>query len=214
MIYDYPSSDSPIRQGDIFLGLPRLVIGLKQLPILSDDGPELRSWAELSGNREPIEAIVSLRSVNAIVISQDCDTTRAPDISFCEIGPFQEIERKSAQTSSPKKWASMLTQQARINQKWFYLPPDSRLKFETKMAVNYMVTFCLPREDIESILHLRTGRLNDVAAAHFRERIAEFFRRYPYDEWYPLNQEELTEYIKDHSDTVPFPWQMPPQPSE
>jgi len=75
------------------------------------------------------------------------------------------------------------------------------------MAVDFLVTLRIPREDLESLRSLRKGRLNPVADEHFRERIAEFFRRYPYDEWYPLNQEELATYAAAHEGTKPYPWQ-------
>lgn len=55
----------------------------------------------------------------------------------------------------------------------------------------------------------RVGRLNHVGTEHFRESLAQYFRRYPYDEWYPLSSEELREYqndiAPDHAE--PFPWQ-------
>jgi len=75
------------------------------------------------------------------------------------------------------------------------------------MAVDFTVTLRVPRAELEELRSLRRGRLNPVADEHFRERIAEFFRRYPYDEWYPLNQEELEAYRREYPDTPPFPWQ-------
>ena len=58
-----------------------------------------------------------------------------------------------------------------------------------------------------SIRSLRHGRLNATAEEHFRERIGEFFRRYPYDEWYALDKEEMAEYRKEYSDAESFQWQ-------
>jgi len=54
---------------------------------------------------------------------------------------------------------------------------------------------------------LRKGRLNPVADEHFRERIGEYFRRYPYDEWYALDRDELDEYRRKYPEVTPFPWQ-------
>ena len=54
-----------------------------------------------------------------------------------------------------------------------------------------MVTLRVRRVELETLRDLRRGRLNFLADEHFRERIGEFFRRYPYDEWYALNREEL-----------------------
>jgi hypothetical protein len=107
----------------------------------------------------------------------------------------------------PKKWKNIITQQARINQKWFYLPPDEKVGFAQKMGVDFLVTLRVPRVDLETLRSLRKGRLNAIADEHFRERIAEFFRRYPYDEWYPLNKEELQAYVEEYPDAKPFPWQ-------
>ncbi len=70
-----------------------------------------------------------------------------------------------------------------------------------------MVTLRVPRAELEEVRYLRKGRLNNVADEHFRERIGEFFRRYPYDEWYPLDQDEMEAYIKEYPDIRPFPWQ-------
>jgi len=54
----------------------------------------------------------------------------------------------------------------------------------------------------------RVGRLNEVASEHFRERIGGFFRRYAYDEWYPLDKAEFEAYRKEKPEPVePFDWQ-------
>jgi hypothetical protein len=75
------------------------------------------------------------------------------------------------------------------------------------MGVEFMTTLRVARVDLESLRNLRKGRLNWIAEEHFRERIAEFFRRYPYDEWYPLDTSEFSEYEKEYPDVHPFPWQ-------
>ncbi|MBM4082926.1 MAG: hypothetical protein FJ278_24680 [Planctomycetes bacterium] len=59
--------------------------------------------------------------------------------------------------------------------------------------MDFMVTIRVPLQDLAALRSLRKGRLNPIADEHFRERIAEFFRRYPYDEWYPLDQREFAE---------------------
>jgi hypothetical protein len=208
VIYDYPSLDLPIRQGDIFIGLPRVEVSLEQVVIIEEDG-ELTAlhWREIVGRQAELAAVFPVRPVMAIVATQDCDATRARDITLCEIQAFRDVERKSAQTSKPKKWKDLLTQHARINQKWFYLPPDARIGFTDKMAADFMVTLQVPRTDLEAFRDFRKGRLNQVADEHFRERIAEFFRRYPYDEWYALDADELKAYSDEYPDTIPYPWQ-------
>ncbi|NBB96461.1 MAG: hypothetical protein GVY16_12085 [Planctomycetes bacterium] len=207
MIYTYPGVTDPIRQGDIFVSLPRVDLSLTQMVLADPEGEQLVKWEDVASLREPVNIIVPVRPVMAIVATQDCDASRSRDITLCEIRPFREVERKSKDTKSPKSWKNLLTQHARINQKWFYLPPDERIGLNDKMAVDFLVTLRVPREDLEGLTSLRRGRLNDRADEHFRERIGEFFRRYPYDEWYALDQDELGEYQKEYPDTTPFPWQ-------
>lgn len=207
MIYEFPGQDEPIRQGDIFIGIPRFDFALKKIAIVVEDYPEETSWESAAKEGNSVTTIVEARPVTAIVISQNCDALRAPDINLCEVRNFQDVEPKSKETKKPKKWSRIITQQARLNQKWFYLPPDEKVGFTEKMGADFMVTIRVPRVDLEALRHLRKGRLNEVAVAHFRERIAEFYRRYPYDEWYPLNKEEMKAYQGDHPDSKPFPWQ-------
>lgn len=211
VIYEFPDKSAPLRQGDIFIGIPRIDISLNEVIIVGDTGERLATWNEVAGRGDSVNIIVPARPVAAIVATQDCDAFRSRDITLCEIRNFRDVERKSKDTTSPKKWKEIITQHARINQKWFYLPPDKEIGFSDKMAVDFMVTLRVPREDLEALKTLRKGRLNQVADEHFRERIAEFFRRYPYDEWYPLNQEEMDAYKAEYPDTIPFEWQCPKQ---
>jgi hypothetical protein len=210
VIYDFPQESEPLRQGDIFASLPRIDYKLADLKILDEEGNQIREhWQQLSARPQSHTALVGIRPVPAILITQDCDVIRAPDLTFCEIRRFIEVESKAKQTTSPKSWMSLVTQHARINLKWFYLPPDAQIGFTEKMAVDFMVTLRVPREDVEKLMNLRKGRLNNVAYDHFRERLSEFFRRYAYDEWYPLDQEEFIAYRKDKGEVAPFPWQTP-----
>lgn len=215
MIYDFPSESAPIRQGDIFIGLPRVDMSLARIPVIDENDQQTEmTWKDIVREGKPVAAVVGIRPVTAIVATQDCDTMRAPDITLCEIRPFQDVERKSKDTRTPKSWVSIITQHARINQKWFYLPADEKLGFNSKMGVDFMVTLRVLREDLENLKTLRKGRLNDLAEAHFRERIGEFFRRYPYDEWYSLSSEEMDAYSKDYPDADPFSWQSPRKSAE
>lgn len=36
-MYEYPGPDAPIRQGDIFVGLPRVEVSLGRIPVVEDD---------------------------------------------------------------------------------------------------------------------------------------------------------------------------------
>jgi hypothetical protein len=153
LIYDFPTEDAPIRQGDIFVQVPRIDLPpLNELVVLDEDGAELpRRWTEVA-KTEPITIAVAVRSVSAIVATQDCDAIRTPEIVLCEIQPFAEVEGKvkNAETASkPAKrtetLVKIITQHARINQKWFYLPPDDRIGFRSRMAVDFRLTLRVPR---------------------------------------------------------------------
>ena len=208
MIYQFPLQDAPIRQGDIFVGLPRVELSLDQIALIDEEGTYESAWADIASAGNRVRAILPVRPVSAIVISQDCDTAHSQDISLCEIRVFSTVEGKAKQTTDAKGWVSILTQHARVNLKWFYLPPDKRLGFRDKMAADFTVTMRVPRVELEMFRRFRTGRLNPTADEHFRERLAEFFRRYPYDEWYPLDESELLEYRKRYPEASPFPWQQ------
>ena len=154
-------------------------------------------------------AVASIRPVYAVVITQDCDAVRSPDISLCEIRKFYEVDKDMKDATSPKRWVKMITKHARINQKWFYLPPHVDIGFTDRMAVDFRTVIRIDREDIENMRRdHRVAKLNDTALSHFRERVGEFFRRYPYDEWYPLTKPELDEYTKGSPEPIkPYPWQ-------
>ncbi len=207
MIYEFPDQTASIRQGDIFIGLPRIDLSLERILLADEEGERVTKWEELANQSSPVDIIVSARSVASIVATQDCDASHSRDITLCEIRKFRDVERKSKDTKSAKSWKNLLTQHARLNQKWFYLPPSDQLGFSDKMAVDFLVTLRVPREDLENLLSLRRGRLNPIADEHFRERIGEFFRRYPYDEWYALDKKEMAEYKKEYPDAEPFDWQ-------
>jgi hypothetical protein len=206
MIYDVLGESDPICQGDIFSKLPRIDLSLEKMVIVTKDEERAASWAEISSTDEPLNAILPLRSVAAIVATQDCDAQHERDITLCEIRPFLAVGGLTP-PSTPKKWTQIITKHSRVNLKWFYLPPDDQIGFSEKMAVDFRITIRVPRKDLEGLLHLRKGRLNSVAYEHFRERLSEFFRRYPYDEWYPLDPSELAAYKEEHPDVAPFPWQ-------
>jgi hypothetical protein len=208
MIYNFPETSSPIGQGDIFFGVPILDLTDDELPTIDDEGnARALPWEAFASAGENVSAIVSVRPTIAIVGTQECDALRAPNITLFEVRPFRDVERMSKDTSKPSGWVKLLTQHARINQKWFYLPADERIGFNEKMGADFLTPIRVPRLALERLISFRKGRLNEVAKQHFRERLAEFFRRYAYDEWYPLTREELAEYQKNHPDVEPFPWQ-------
>ena len=103
MIYDFPGPEEPIRQGDIFLKLPRVDISLKKITALDTFGTVETSWNKIFERTDPVNAIVTLKPAAAIVISQDCDASRPNDLTLCEIRDFRDVERKCQETTSPKK---------------------------------------------------------------------------------------------------------------
>jgi len=210
MIYESVGTNEPIRQGDIFSTIPRVRVPLTCLPILDSDSSTKRTtWQRVvEDNQGVVTAVLPVEPVDAIVITQDCDAAREEEISFCEIRPFEELEPTAAR--SLKARVSAITKNARRNLKWFYLPPDPEFGFHRAGGVDFRCAWRLPRTDMEEYRHLRLGRLNHVAYDHFRERLAHFFRRYAYDEWYPLNREEMEYYAGQSEEPVDrYPWQMP-----
>lgn len=211
MIYDFIDANAPIRQGDIFEGLPKVEVSLAELSVINDrNEAEAVTWDAIRQSGGPVTALLPLKSVWAMVITQDCDTIRAPDISLCEIRQLRSVIKLDDPTT-PKKWVSWIRRQAVANQKWFYMPPDPQLGFGDRMAVDFLASIRVAREDLENVRHLRKGRLNVTADEHFREKLAEFFRRYPYNEWYPFNKDEFEAYRDDNGGEaeliVPYPYQ-------
>jgi hypothetical protein len=80
--------------------------------------------------------------------------------------------------------------------------------FAEPMVANFGIVIRVSRIDLEELRENRIGRLNDVAIAHFRESFSQFFRRYAYDEWYPLSKDQFDAYAADYSEAIkPYPWQ-------
>lgn len=211
MIYETVSSEAPIRQGDIFLSLPRVDFSLQNLDVVTE-GEEIvpSTWNELiARDKKDLAAVCAIRPVAAIVATQDCDALRSTDITLCEIRPIAQVDAFFKNCNSAKSWMSALTQQTRKNLKWFYLPADVGAGFTEKMAADFLMTLRVQLNDLLANRSLRRVRLNAEADEHFRERLSEFFRRYPYDEWYPLNREEFEKYRDNYSDAEPREYQKP-----
>ena len=146
--------------------------------------------------------------MDAIVISQNCDAARADSISLCEIISFSNA-LKDSQNWQPRTWAKMLTREGTDTLRLFYLPTSELTGFSEKMAVEFRTVIQLPRKELESFIRLRKARLNTVAYEHFREKLAQYYRRYPYNPWYPLDKEEFDLYAAKQSEAViPYPWQQ------
>lgn len=212
MIYDFPEESVPLKQGDIFYPLPIAILDDPgNFIVLSEDGIATHeSWENMKDETNK-SAILPFKRVWGIIATQGCDALRIPFISFFLIDKFLGVSRIS-EPSTPKKWVSTITQRSRLNLRWFYLPNNEQFGFSERMAINFNRIFQVSRDFLVQNLDLRKGRLNDVAYQHYREHMAQYFRRYPYDEWYSLNKEEFEKYKEDKervSGVVvkPFKWQ-------
>lgn len=201
MIYEYPNSEAPIRQGDIFLGIPKVEIQFASgLPTCSiTEKMEKIPWEDIVKEGNITLALLPVIPVPAIVASQDCDARRSVDITLCEIKEFSKIENDFDKITKLEKKVNFITRQSCRNLKWFYLPTCEEIGFNKTMGVDFLSTINLPREDLEQMIDLRKARLKPVAYDHFRERIAHFYRRYAYNEWYPLNSNEMEIYSKNRA---------------
>lgn len=216
MIYAQVNDSEPLSQGDIFRAVPSVRVSLQNMSCVNDDGEDtVEQWENLVQRGDSPNCLFDVVSVPAIVLTPDCDALRSELITLAEVKKFVEVEGKAKDITSPEKLMRIITQHARINQKWFYLPEDRNdpfcLVFPQKMGVDFRSVISLPRADLEGIRSLRIGRLVTPAIEHFRERIAEFYRRYPYNEWYPLDDKEFEKYRQDkHNDPgiEAYPWQI------
>lgn len=220
MIYTTEFASDHIRQGDIFAKVPKIQQSLKEFVLYNGQTESLRytSWvqlAEASSLGQNQNILTAVKPVCAIVISQDCDCENEGEISLCEIRPIATVDRsfeeKNVNSKNPAKWwANAIPQQAIKNLKWFYLPPDPAVDFAERMAVDFTATICLPADELRELAKsYRKCRLTEIAYQHFRERLAHFFRRYPNDEWYPLNRDEFKEYNQLKGGNInPFSWQQ------
>jgi hypothetical protein len=210
MIYEVVPETDAIRQGDIFRGIPRVDFSMSDIAVVDEDDTRRVSWQDLlaeQGDSATVAAVLPMKSVDAIVITQNCDAVRGQYLCLCEVEAFLEATGKS-EPKNAKRWQSLITEHSRTNLRWFYLPEDSHFGFTERKAVDFRVILRVPRTDLEAIKSRRLGRLNPQATEHFRESLGQFFRRYPYDEWYPLTREELEAYAASKREAVPpFPWQ-------
>ena len=217
MIYELVRGDADIRQGDIFRSIPRVDISLASLPVMEKDG-ELNetSWQDFIDEPEgdrALSVILPVRPVDAIVITQDCDCARGEYVSLCQIERYVEVAGLSA--SPPKDdeaWRRKIVKGMSEQPRLFYLPIDPRMGIPERMAVDFRVVLPVRRTDLESLRRSRIGRLNSVAYEHFRESLAQFFRRYPVNVWYPLSVAEFGKYSESikppEKKPSPYPWQV------
>jgi hypothetical protein len=210
MIYRTVDNEVPIRQGDIFRNVPHVEFSLATLAVVEDDRQEITSWERVVefGDTEPVTALVAVEPVYAIVITQDCDAARGKHLCLAHVDKFLDITGKS-EPKNPNKWQRLLTEHSKINLRYFYLPAAPNFGFTDRMAADFRNIIRLPREELLHLRHFRMGRLNEVATEHFRETLGQFYRRYPYNEWYPLTKEEAVAYVADSPEEIKlYDWQI------
>lgn len=191
MSYEPLEGGQPIRQGDIFFPLPCPNLTLDDVQVISEDGDlEATNWADAQA-KSKIFATVELEKAWGIVATQDCDAAWRSSISLFRIRPFEEVYGSRPGISG---MVSTLTQRICKNASWYYLPKDESFGINREMAANFHEVFQIERVDLERNMNLRKGRLASFAYEHYREAIAQYFRRYPYNEWYPFNKAQLEYY--------------------
>jgi len=212
MIYEPVKIDDPIRQGDIFRNVPRVDLSLADLVVVDDDDSRQTTWRDLvleGSATQGVAAVLPVKAVMAIVITQDCDAVRGKYLSLCQMDEYLTSIGQKDPPKSSKKWQSLIVEQARTNPRLIYFPAAPERGINERMAVDFRVILRLPRTDLEALRESRIGRLNPIATEHFRETLAHFFRRYAFNEWYPLTNEEFEEYAKERREMIePYPWQL------
>jgi hypothetical protein len=212
MIYLSPLADAPIQQGDIFKGIPRVDITLDSLSLI-EEGEQLETtWQDvISGDEmtQPVTAVLPIRPVLAIVITQNCDAVRSAVLSLCEIGDYLTEAEKASPPKDPKAWSRKIIRSMMERPSIFYLPEDAAFGIQGRKAVDFRSILRVLRVDLEAMRNNRIARLNDVAYEHFRESLAQFFRRYPVNAWYPLTKEEFDAYADSQKEekVEPYVWQ-------
>ncbi len=213
MIYSPVGVTEPIRQGDVFRDVPMVDLRLSALSVIGlDDELRQTTWRDIlagRGGSGAVTAVLPLRPVTGMVITQNCDSARGQFLSPCQVGDYLEAFSLKEPPKNPKKWKSLIVEKARTNSRFFYLPADETFGLRTRQAADFRVVFSMPRVDLESLRDRRVAKLSTHAAEHFREALAHFFRRYAYNEWYPLDPEEFQSYADDCGEKIePYPGQL------
>ncbi len=211
MTYDRVGAGEPIQQGDIFVHIPRVDLSLANLLLIEEDAeePKQATWNELQP-KDQVAVVVPIISVTGIVITQNCDAARGHYICLAQVDPFLTATGKTAPASS-RKWKNVIVEHSRTSPRFFYLPADSDFGFAEPMAADFRIILRVSRHDLQNLTRdRRLGRLKEVALDHFRESLSYFFRRYAFNEWYPLTPEQFQAYAADSGEPVePYPWQTP-----
>src|SRR5688572_11421862 len=94
MIYETVSTIDPIQQGDIFRNIPRVDFSLSSLAIIDeDDEAKEMTWRDALAlnSSAPISAVLAVKPVAAIVVTQNCDASRGQTLSLCQIEDYLSV---------------------------------------------------------------------------------------------------------------------------
>jgi hypothetical protein len=211
LIYVDRAEHDDVFQGDIFLDVPFVDINLDTDRFFTEVGEDapLLEWAEAVERGVDIVAPLKVTPRPAMIISQDCDLARDNATALlAAIDEFGVVNPAVAGKTSPREIQAQITRGAKISFRWFYLPIDpNRSFFDTKKAADFTATSHLSVADLLKLK--RAAGLNHYAREHLRHRVAFFFQRYPVDEWYSLDAEEMEQYSKAHKaeGVTPYEWQ-------
>ena len=209
MIYEKVPPECPIRQGDIFVMLPQPILpDPKNITCISQEDGNIyaTTWDSVAGQPKKLIAMPVVTSMG-IVATQNCDAFRKPLITFFKVDQYDSVSKEALNANVVKR-IKFLTQSSRLRLAWLYLPKDSSCGFDQKMAVSFLEPFQVHRSFLEPQISLyRKCRLTKVAYEHYRERIAQFYRRYPYNEWYPLDRDEFKAYKEEYPEAEAYSWQ-------
>ena len=190
MIYQSVSLEYDIRQGDIFIDLPMIYADLEKLNIYDTDTTSRQiSIDQIVENEGTIFANFKKMDFS-IVLSQSCDCLRSPFISLVVI---TEWDKK---VKTHKNWMKEIIKLNNESPYRMYLPTEEEFSMTKRLYIDFSLIFYVKRVNLENLRKLRICRLNNEAMEHYREKLAYYFHRYAYTEYYPLNQKEMDEYEK------------------
>lgn len=118
MIYEAIASTEPIQQGDIFRNVPRVDFSLSSLAIVDeDDEAKEMTWRDALAlnSSAPISAVLAVKPVTAIVVTQNCDASRGQTLSLCQIEDYLSAFNLTQPPKNPKGWQSLLMRMSRTN---------------------------------------------------------------------------------------------------
>ena len=217
-IYEELNEEISINQGDIFLNLPFVQIDdAKILTFNGEKGVEKDLSKHTYKDQINTKAITKLKVLPGIIISQNCDILRSEYLSFCAIRPLEEVDGTykndfAKKSDLDKKKIDYFTKKYKFQEKYFYLPIDKTKIFQTRMAVDFSTIFQVKTEVIKKLLKGRKLKLNKIASTQFRQKMSNYFLRFVYDPWYPLNKDEFEVYLdglsgSEKTRTDPCDWQ-------